>query len=59
MTQDHIPEDLNVQQNTPNITSITQQDRHRTFNVTLRHVHATIVAVGKAMSITQPECAYL
>jgi len=49
---------LNVQQNTPNITSITQQDKQCTYNVTLRHVHATTVAVGKAMNITQPECGY-
>jgi hypothetical protein len=33
-----------------------KQYRQCTYNVTLRRVSATIVAVEKAMSITQPEC---
>ena len=30
-----------------------------TYNVTLRRVRATIVAVGKAMSITYSECVFV
>ena len=37
----------------------TKQDRQCTYNVTLRRVRLTIVAVEKAVSITQPECVYL
>ena len=34
-------------------------DRQCTYNVTLRPVRATIVAVEKEMSITQPECLFV
>jgi len=36
-----------------------QQDRQCMYNVTLRSVRVTIVAVEKQLSITQLECVYL
>jgi hypothetical protein len=35
---------------------ITEQERQCKYNVPLKRVHLTIVAVGKTMSITYSEC---
>ena len=35
------------------------QDRPYTYNVTLRRVRATIVAVGKQMRIVYSECVFV
>ena len=35
-----------------------KQDRQWTYDVTLRRVRATIVAVEKQLSVTQPECVF-
>jgi hypothetical protein len=38
------------------VTKHHKQNRQRTYNATLRRVHATTVAVGKTVSITYSVC---
>jgi hypothetical protein len=42
-----------------NHKNYTRQALYSTYNVTLRHIHATIVGNGKAMSIIYFKCMFI
>jgi len=42
-----------------NHKNYTRQASYSTYNVTLRHIHATIVGNGKGMSIIYSKCVFV